>query len=208
MLTVHHLGVSQSERIVRLCEELAVPYDLVRYTRAPTLAAPPDYKALHPVGTAPIITDGDVTLAETGAIVEYIARRYAGGRLLLGPEDPDFADFLFWFHFANGSMVPAMMMDMTARRLGGTAQTGGRTDIAFALAEERLGKVRWFAGDAFTAADIMMVFPLSAMRKFSGRDISDLPNVRAYLERVGERPAYRTAIEKMADETLPQLAKV
>jgi glutathione S-transferase len=194
MLTIHHLGTSQSERIVWLCEELGVPYELVRYQREPTMAAPPAYKALHPAGTAPIITDGNVTLAETGAIIEYISRRHAGGALLLGPEHPDFVEFLFWYHYGNGSLMPGMMMDMVAKRSGGTP--AGRTDTGFRLAEERLGKAPWFAGDEFTAADIMMVFPLSVMRKFQQRELSDTPNIAAYLERVGERPAYRAAMAK------------
>jgi glutathione S-transferase len=195
MLTVHHLGTSQSERIVWLCEELDIPYDLIRYEREETKAAPAAYKALHPMGTAPIITDGDITLAETGAILEYIARRHGGGRLILGPEHPDFADYLFWFHYGNGSMVPAFMMDMTAARFGQVSQSA-RSDIGFAMVEERLGKVPWFAGEEFTLADIMMLFPLTRGRQFSGRDISGMPNLLGYLRRVGERPAYRIAMEK------------
>ena len=104
MLIVHHLGKSQSERIVWLCEELAVPYQLKRYDRDPaTMLAPPDYKALHPMGAAPVITDGDVVLAESGAIVDYIIARHGGGRLALAPAHPDYADYVYWFHFANGS---------------------------------------------------------------------------------------------------------
>lgn len=201
MLTVHHLGISQSERIVWLCEELGIGYDLVRYERAETKAAPAEYKALHPLGTAPIITDGDLVLAETGAVMEYIARRHGEGRLILGPDHADFADYLFWFHYGNGSMVPAFMMDMTAARFGQVSQNG-RTDTAFALVEERLGKATWFAGDVFTLADIMMLFPLTRGRAFSGRDISGFPNLLAYLARVGERTAYRKAMEK-AEPGLP-----
>jgi glutathione S-transferase len=204
VLTIHHLGVSQSERIVWLCEELGIPYDFIRYDREPTGAAPPAYKALHPVGTAPIITDGDVTLAETGAIVEYIARKYGGGRLILGPEHPDFADYLFWFHFANGSMVPAFMMDMVAKRAGVDA-VSGRTDLAFRLVEEHLGGATWFAGDSFTAADIMMVFPLTRARAFSGRDLGASPNLRAYLQRVGQRPAYQAAMARAEPDQPPPL---
>ena len=195
MLTIHHLGQSQSERIVWLCEELGVPYELVRYQREPSMAAPPAYKALHPLGTAPIISDGDLTLAETGAIIEYISRRHAGGALLLGPDDPDFTAFLFWYHFANGSLMPAIMMDMTAMRLGSTPQSG-RTDIGYRIAEERLGAAPWFAGDRFTAADIMMVFPLAVMGRFQQRDLTGFPNIAAYLERVAERPAYRAAMTR------------
>ena len=103
MLTVHHLGVSQSERIVWLCEELGIDYVLKRYDRVPPglRPAPPEYKALHPLGTAPIITDGDVVLPESGAIMEYIIGKYGAGRLAVGPDAPNFADYLFWFHFAG-----------------------------------------------------------------------------------------------------------
>src|ERR1700761_2103333 len=105
MLTVHHLGKSQSERIVWLCEELEIPYQLRCYARDPvTVLAPADYKALHPIGSAPVIFDGDTVLAESGAIVEYIVAKYGNGRLTLGASDPGFAAFLYWFHFANGTL--------------------------------------------------------------------------------------------------------
>lgn len=204
MLTVHHLGLSQSERIIWLCEELGVPYELIRYEREPSMAAPAAYKALHPVGTAPTITDGDLVLAETCAIVEYIARKYGEGRLILGPEHPDFANYLFWFHYANGSVLPAFMMDMTAKRLG-APPASSRTDIAFDLIEQRLGEAEFFAGSEFTAADILMGFPLTRARAFSGRDISTMPNLRAYLQRIGDRPAFRTAMEKAEPNMPPKL---
>lgn len=204
MLTIHHLGESQSERIVWLCEELSVPYELVRYDREATGAAPAAYKALHPLGTAPIITDGDLVLPESGAIIEFICRKYAGGRLILGPDHPDFADFLFWFHFANGSMVPAFMMDLVARRMGGEPM-GGRSDLAFQLVETRLGEAEWFAGSEFTAADVMMVFMLTSGRVHSGRALSDAPNLRAYLQRVGARPAYQAAMAKAEPQRAPML---
>src|SRR3954454_15593067 len=104
MLIVHHLGKSQSERIVWLCEELAIPYELKRYTRdAVTMLAPADYKALHPIGSAPVITDGGLVLAASGAVVDYIIAKYGQGRLALKPDHPDFADYLYWMHFANGT---------------------------------------------------------------------------------------------------------
>src|SRR5580700_1333205 len=115
MLTVHHLSVSQSERIVWLCEELGLQYKLARYARDPkTGLAPPQYRALHPFGTAPVITDGALVLGESGAIIDYINGKYGGGRLSLGPQEPAYADYLFWFHFANGSLMPASMIDLLA----------------------------------------------------------------------------------------------
>lgn len=195
MLTVHHLGRSQSERIVWLCEELELSYELKRYDREPSGGAPPEYKALHPFGTAPVITDGDFVLGESGAIIEYVSRRYAEGRLILGPEHPDFADYLYWFHFANASMVAGAMMDYAAQRLG-APPVSNRTDRSFELAEARLGEVPYFAGEDFTAADIMMGYPLTSISALLQRDLAAYPNISAYMERIGERPAYRRARAK------------
>jgi len=212
MLTVHHLGVSQSDRIVWLCEELALDYRLVRYDRDPvTRMAPPDYKALHPFGTAPVITDGDLVLGESGAIIDYILARYGHGALVVGPDQANFADYLFWFHFANGSMMPAGMVDMVASMLADGAQADrisalrARGDKAHAMVEARLGQAPWFAGDAFTAADIIMLFPLTTMRLFVPRDLAPYPNIRAYLQRIGARPAYQRAMAKADPDLPPQL---
>ena len=210
MITVHHLGASQSERIVWLCEELGFPYELKIYSRDPNGAAPPAYKALHGQGTAPIVTDGSFALAETGAIVEYILARHGGGRLAVGPQAANFPDYLYWLHFGNGFFVPSAMMVIVASRLAGdnpqAAQAfGGRHELAFRLSEERLGKAPYFAGPEFTAADIMMVFPLTSMRIATKRSLSDLPNVRAYLKRIGERPAYRRAMDKGDPQRKPLL---
>lgn len=204
MLTIHHLGMSQSERIIWLCEELGVPYQLIRYERGPDMAAPPAYKALHPAGTAPVITDGDVVLAETGAIMDYIVHKHGGGRLVLGPAHKDYATFLFWYHYGNGTFMPAFMMDMVAKRAGAPPMTG-RTALGFALVEQRLGEAAWFAGDEFTTADIMMLFPLTRARLFSQQDISGMPNLLAYLQRIGARPAFRAAMAKAEPNMPPKL---
>ena len=195
MLTIHHLGISQSERIVWLCEELGLEYVLHRYDRMPNGAAPPEYKALHPLGTAPIVMDGDLVLAETGAIVEYIVRRHGGGRLMLGPEHPAFNDYVFWAHYPGGSLAPAFMMEAVAQRLG-SAPLSGRGDIGLGMVEARLGEAEWLAGDEFTIADIMVVYPLSRAQEVSGRDMSAYPNILAYLERIRARPAHRAAMAK------------
>jgi glutathione S-transferase len=203
MIIVHHLGVSQSERIVWLCEELAMPYSLRRYDRDPiTRLAPAEYKTLHPMGIAPVITDGDLVLAESGAIAEYLIAKYGDGRLAAKADQPNFADYLFWFHFANGTLMPSEMSGLIAAFLG--LQEGSpilkmgqdRRDRAFALVESRLGEAPYFGGDELTAADIMMVFPLSTMRAFAPRDLSAFPHIRAYLARIGGRPAYRRAMAK------------
>lgn len=201
MLTVHHLGRSQSERIVWLCEELELPYELKRYDREPSGAAPPAYKALHPFGTAPVITDEDFTMGESGAIIEYISRKHAGGKLLLGPEHPDFADFLYWYHFANGTMVAGAMMDFVAKRLG-VPPVSNRSDRCFELVEDRLGKAAYFAGQDFTAADIMMGYPLTSVSTLLERDLAACPNTSAYLKRIRKRPAYQRARAK-AEPDLP-----
>jgi glutathione S-transferase len=203
MLTVHHLGKSQSERIVWLCEELEIPYELKRYTRdAVTMLAPPEYKALHPIGAAPVITDGDLVLAESGAIVDYIMARYGKGRLTPAPSDPGFAQFLYWFHFANGTLQAAMGRLMILNRLKlpddnpVLAAMKTRVDRAFDLVDVRAREVAYLAGDAFTTADIMIGFSLTTMRYFQPYDIARCPNVVKYLARIGARPAYRRAMEK------------
>ena len=212
MLTVHHLGISQSDRIVWLCEELEIPYELVRYDRDPvTRLAPAEYKAIHPFGTAPVITDGDLVLGESGAIIEYIIARHGGGRLAVTPDRANYPDYLFWFHFANASMMPAGMTGLILNMLGGGTDSPvaksltARGDRAFAMVEHRLGEAAYFAGDMFTAADIIMLFPLTTMRLFAPRDISPYPNLLAYLQRIGARPAYRRAMQKADPDLPPQL---
>jgi glutathione S-transferase len=212
MLTVHHLGVSQSDRIVWLCEELEIPYTLKKYDRDPvTRLAPAEYKALHPCETAPVITDGDLVLGESGAIVEYVIARYGNGRLALAPDHPDYADYLYWLNFANGSFMPAGMTQLVLGILGLADQEAvkpllARGDRAYAMTEQRLGEATWFAGDEFTAADIMMLFPLTTMRVFAPRDLGAFPNIRAYLARVGERPAFQRAAKKGDPDLVPLLS--
>ena len=203
MLTVHHLGKSQSERIVWLCEELEIPYELKRYARdAKTMLAPPDYKALHPIGTAPVMTDGDVVLAESGAVVEYIIAKYGNGRLTLRADDPDFAQFLYWFHFANGTLQANMGRLMLLNRLKLAddnpilAATKARVDLAFDRVDARTREADYLAGHAFTSADIMIGFSLTTMRYFQPYDLARCPNIVRYLARIGARPAYRRAMEK------------
>lgn len=203
MLTVHHLGRSQSERIVWLCEELEIPYALQCYARdTVTMLAPPDYKALHPAGTAPVITDGDLVLAESGAVVEYIVARYGGGRLVLAPGHPGFVPFLYWFHFANGTLQAQMGRNMILNRLNLADDnpvlqaTRGRVDRSFDLVNARLGEAAYLAGSEFTAADIMIGFSLTTMRYFLPYDIGRCPNIGRYLARIAQREAYQRAMQK------------
>jgi glutathione S-transferase len=203
MLVVHHLGISQSDRIVWLCEELGIPYELVHYQRDPvTRLAPPEYRALHPFGTAPVINDGDLVLGESGAIIEYIIAKHGDGRLAVTVDRPEFAEYLFWFHFANGSVMPSSMIDLVVSMIGGSAPPGvlnalrQRSDRAFDMIERRLADVPYLVGEEFTAADIITLFPLSTMRVFIPRDLTPYPNIRAYLQRIAARPAYQRAMAK------------
>ena len=212
MLTIHHLGKSQSERIIWLCEELAIPYELKRYTRDPvTMLSPPELTALHPLGAAPVITEGDLVLAESGAIIEYIIAKHGGGRLALGPMHPDFAQYLYWFHFANANLQAHMGRNMILRRIElppdhvvlGAAK--GRLERALGLVEARLAHADYLAGIEFTAADIMMVFSLTTMRIFLPFDLSPYPHIKAYLRRIGDREAYRRAMHKGDPDLTPLL---
>ncbi len=211
-MIVHHLGKSQSERIVWLCEELGIPYDLRVYDRDPvTRLAPPEYKALHPMGAAPVITDGDLVLAESGAIIEYIVAKHGKGRLTLAPDHPDFAQFLFWFHFANGTLQPATGRNMILSRLKLPNDNPilramkGRLDLALGLVEARLARSAFLAGSEFTTADIMIVFTLTTMRLFLPFDLAPYPAILAYLQRIGGRPAYRRAMHKGDPDMAPLL---
>ena len=212
MLTVHHLGISQSERIVWLCEELGIPYTLQRYTRDPvTILSPPELLAVSPTGAAPVITDGDLVLAESGAIIDYIIAKHGDGRLTFAPTHVDFANYLYWLHFANGTLQPAMGRNMILGRLN-LAQDNptllamrGRLERALGLVEARLGKAEYLAGQEFTAADIMTVFSLTTMRVFIPVELAPYPNILAYLQRVGARPAYQRAMAKGDPGMAPML---
>jgi glutathione S-transferase len=212
MLKIHHLGHSQSERIVWLCEELGVPYEMIKYTRdRVTRLSPPELVALHPLGAAPLIEAEGKLLAESGAIVDFILARYGHGRLQHGPEHPAFTDYLYWFHFANGNLQPvlgrSMVVRMCALPPGNPVQasTQGRLDKVLALVESRLAQNDFLAGREFTAADIMSVFSLTTMRLFQPFDLAPYPAIRAYLQRIGARPAYQRAMAKGDPDLTPML---
>ena len=209
MLTIHHLRISQSERIVWLCEELGLEYDLKLYNRDPeTRLAPPELKALHPMQIAPLIDDGDVLLGESGAIVEYIIGKYAPDTdLVPGPDHPDFADHLYWFHFANATFMTNGMMQIAVSFTGADmpAPMMNRVTNAWAQVERRLGEADYFGGAQLTTADIMMVFQLTTSRAFREQPIDDKPNLQAYLKRIGAREAYRRAMAKAEPGFPPKL---
>src|SRR5262245_54034214 len=203
MLIVHHLGRSQSERIVWLCEELGIDYELKRYERDPvTRLAPPEYKALHPIGTAPVITDGNMVLGESGAIVEYLIQQYGGGRLARRAGHPEYAGYLYWLHFANGSFQALLHRTLVARRLEPPpehrllADLQKRLDRALEYLDRRLGEADYLAGNELTAADIMIVFSLTTMRSFAPYELKPYSNILSYLRRIASREAYQRAMRK------------
>lgn len=212
VLTVHHLGRSQSERIVWLCEELGLAYELKRYERRQdNKLAPPEYKALHPLGTAPIITEGSIVLGESGAIVEYLIATRGGGRLAVAPGEPEFADYLYWFHFANGTLQPVVLQVRYLERVDPSGQSAvlqaakARFDLVLSTLDQRLRSAPYLAGPELTAADIMTVFSLTTMRLFKPYDLSPWPSILGYLRRIGARPAYRRAMQKADPDLTPLL---
>jgi glutathione S-transferase len=193
MLTIHHLGHSQSERIVWLCEELGIPYKLLHYRRdAVTRLSPPELQALHPLGAAQLIEDGDLLLAESAAIVEYIIARHGGGRFRLDHSHPDYATYLYWFHFSNGNLQPAMGRLMMVSRAGlpadhpVQASVQMRFDRVMEIVDARLREASYFAGSEFTAADIMSVFSLTTMRLFQPVNLRSYTGILSYLARDGQ----------------------
>lgn len=202
MITIHHLGVSQSDRIVWLMEELEKPYELKWYNRGEDFLAPPEFRALHPVGTAPIIEDGDVVMAESTAIVEYLSQRHGGGCLSVAPDDADYPHYLYWMNF-NNNLQSLLFMKMAYQAGGGDMAAGGtvvdvmqrREDGIYNFLEQRLGESEYLGADRFTCADIMSMFNLTSLEMLGARPIDDnLPNTRAYVERISARPAYQKAM--------------
>ncbi|WP_128893072.1 glutathione S-transferase family protein [Erythrobacter sp. HKB08] len=210
MLTVHHLRLSQSERIVWLCEEMGIEYDLKLYNRrTDNNLAPDEYKALHPMGIAPVITDGDFVLGESGAIIDWIVAKYGDHGLVPGKDHPDFADHLFFYHWANATFMTNGMMALVASRMveGGEMPpfVADRMAKSWAIVEQRLGEAEYFGGSQLTTADIMMGFQLTTSRAMSGMGIEGMPNLQAYLRRIGERPAYQRAMAKAEPGMEPKL---
>lgn len=209
MLTVHHLRLSQSERIVWLCEELGIDYDLKLYNRrTDNRLAPDEYKALHPMGIAPVITDGDFVLGESGAIMDWIIATYGDRGLVPTKDHPDFADHLFYYHWANATFMTNGMMALVAQFCGAEQMppfVADRVQKGWAIVEQRLGEADYFGGSQLTTADIMMGFQLTTSRAMSGMSIDHLPNLKAYLQRIGARPAYQRAMAKAEPGMPPKL---
>ena len=200
MITVYHLESSRSERIVWLMEELGLPYKLEVFPREPNGAAPPPYKEIHALGRAPAIRDGDTVLAESGAIVEYIVHRHGGGRLAVPSTDPSYARYVYWLHFAEGSLMSLLLIVLVLSRVKEataspvSARMRERMNQLLAFVDREIAGGPWFAGGTFTAADVMMVFPFTTLRAFLDYDLAPYANILAYLERIEARPAYRKAM--------------
>ena len=215
MIVVHHLNNSRSQRVLWLLEELGLPYEVKRYQRdAKTMLAPPELRAVHPLGKSPVISDGGLTLAESGAIIEYLISRHGAERLIPGEGTPERLRYTYWMHFAEGSAMPPLLMKLIfdriergpmpffarpiARAIAGKAKSGfvqPNIDRTLDFMEAELGKSEWFAGPAFSAADIQMSFPLEAAASRGGLD-ERRPKLWAFLKKIHERPAYRRALEK------------
>jgi glutathione S-transferase len=199
MLTIHHLANSQSERIIWLCEELELDYAIRRYERrTDNRMAPPEFKALHPLGISPTITDGELALCESGAITEYIVATQGQGRLGVAPGYPHYVQHLFWFHCANATLAGNILARMVLAMGGGTMNASTafleeRKQRILAMAERQLAETPFFGGDALTLADIMMVLPLSHLRALAKDSWSGQPHTLAYLERIAARPAWLRA---------------
>ncbi|HEX9277872.1 MAG TPA: glutathione S-transferase family protein [Casimicrobiaceae bacterium] len=200
MITIYHLSTSRSERIVWLMEELGLEYKLEPFQREPSGAAPDALKTIHPLGKAPVIRDGDTVLAESGAIVDYIVHRYGGGRLAVEPTAAEYADYVYWLHFAEGSLMSLMLIALVLSRVPeGSASPPGTRVLArlkqmLSFVDGELANRPYLAGAAFTAADVMMVFPFTTMRLFLDYDLGPYSNILAYLKRIESRPAYQKAM--------------
>ena len=216
MLTVHHLNNSRSQRVLWLLEELGVPYEIKRYERDPkTMLAPPELRAVHPLGKSPVITDAGQTIAESGAIIEYLVDKYGeGSGLKPAAGTPERLRYTYWLHYAEGSAMPPLLLKLVAQRIGtapmpffakpvarkiaATLQSSfinPQLKLHFGYMDNELSKTGWFAGDTFTAADVQMSFPLEAGSARAGMK-GRTPAIDDFLQRIHARPAYQRALER------------
>ncbi|MBC7802259.1 MAG: glutathione S-transferase [Candidatus Parcubacteria bacterium] len=215
MILVHHLNNSRSQRILWLLEELGLPYEVKRYQRDPkTMLAPPELRAVHPLGKSPVISDGALTIAESGAIVEYLAQKYGAEKLAPPHGTPERLRYSYWLHFAEGTAMPPLLMKLIFDRIETGPMPFFVRPIARKIAqsaknavvlpnlkrnldymESELARHTWFAGEVFSAADIQMSFPVEAAASRGGLDESR-PKLWAFLKAIHARPAYQRALEK------------
>lgn len=213
MIVVHHLNNSRSQRVLWLLEEMGLPYEVKRYERnAQTMLAPPELLAIHPLGKSPVLDDGEVRVAETGAIVEYLLSKMPGTPLRPEAGSEAGRRFTYWLHYAEGSAMTPLLLKLIfgalptrspglvrpiVKAVSAKAQSGfidPQIATHTAYWEAELAKSEWFAGDSFTAADIMMSFPVEAGG--SRAPYGDKPNLKAFLARIHARPAYQRALER------------
>jgi glutathione S-transferase len=215
MILVHHLNNSRSQRVLWLLEELGLDYEVKRYERDPkTMLAPDALHQVHPLGKSPVISDGNLTIAESGAIVEYLVERYGNGRLAPAPGTAQKLRYTYWLHYAEGSAMPPLLLKLVFDRIENGPMPFFVKPIAKAIAgrakssfiapqiarhldylEDEIGKHAWFAGEAFSAADIQMSFPLEAAASRGGLNASR-PKLMDFLARIHARPAYQRALER------------
>lgn len=215
MLVVHHLNNSRSQRVLWLLEELELPYEIKRYKRDPqTMLAPTSLREVHPLGKSPVITDGKLTLAESGAIIEYLIERYGNGRLVPAIGTLEHLRYTYWLHYAEGSAMPPLLLKLIFDQIEKNPMPFFVRPIARSIVsrvkssfiepqigqhldymEAELGKSTWFTGNEFTAADIQMSFPLEAAVARGGLNASR-PKLMAFLNRIHTRPAYQQALER------------
>lgn len=214
MITVHHLNDSRSQRVLWLLEEMGLPYEVKRYQRdAKTMLAPPALKAIHPLGKSPVLDEGDARIAETGAIIEYLLETHAGSNLRPAPGTEAARRCTYWLHYAEGSAMTPLLLKLIFSAIPGrvpflargvakgiskgmnAAMIDPQIAAHTAYWEAELGRSEWFAGDAFSAADIMMSFPVEA----AGSRVPygpDKPKLKAFLQKIHARPAYQRALER------------
>ncbi|MBC6433778.1 glutathione S-transferase [Nostoc sp. HG1] len=202
MIVVHHLNNSRSQRVLWLLEELGIEYEIKFYERdAKTMLAPESLRQVHPLGKSPVITDADFTIAESGAIIEYLVNRYGNGRLVPASDTPEHLRYTYWLHYAEGSAMPLLVMRLVLNNFGegDSSVVNGfvapQIKLHFDYVEGELRKSTWFAGEEFTAADIQMSFPLEvvAMQK---EEVESRPKLKEFVDRIHARPAYKRALER------------
>jgi glutathione S-transferase len=201
MIEVHHLNNSRSQRVLWMLEELGTPYTVVRYERdAKTMLAPPELKAIHPLGKSPVIRDGDLVLAESGAIIEYLVERYGNGRFVPQRGTREYETYRYWIHYAEGSLMMQLLVKLYLGRVGEAANAvleriNNAVRMHLAFVENSLGASQFLTGATFTAADVHMSFPLE-VSVVQGMLGEDQPRLSALLDRLHQRPAYRAALQK------------
>jgi glutathione S-transferase len=215
MITVHHLNNSRSQRVLWLLEELEIPYEVKRYLRDPvTMLAPPELQKVHPLGKSPVVTEGDDSFAESGAILETLVERHGAGRLIPPAGTLDRLRYRYWLHYAEGSLMPPLLLKLIFDKIERSPMPffikpvakgiSSKVKASFLTAqikthldfvESELAKSTWFAGEELTGADIQMSFPLEAAHDRAGRDESR-PKSLAFLARIHARPAYKRALER------------